>query len=224
MNNLIPPSFNTLKKLIATLFLVLFALPFCEVNILTKNSQPFAIGVKSPSAIEAKNTLQTTYGWSIQRFERNTKQSNLQIKVSSSQTQIDTNSTDYWNSGKSRLTQSVQVPYGSKPMTSASTFFWRVKIWCKGKASKWSVVGTFHTNLKDNLENPSKVSDWKVKWIKLDSLFPWDRNEFHSQLSAPSFRKKFNLTHEIKYMALDLKPYFPKELNQYMSPINLLEA
>ena len=117
MNNLLPPSFNTLKKLIATLFLVLFALPFCEVNILTKNLQPFAIRVKSPSIIDAKNTLQSTYGWSIQPFTKKTKKIHFKIKISSSQALLEATSPEFWNSGNIHSSQSIQVNKVSGKLT-----------------------------------------------------------------------------------------------------------
>jgi len=186
------------KLLPKGVLLLLFILFFCEEYTLSQKQQPFAIRVESLSEPMALNTLQPRFGWSIQRFGKNTKQTASQIQVSSSQALLKANSPDFWDSGKKASSQSVQVPYGGKPLTSASTFYWRVKIWCNGKASAWSQVGTFHTGLKDNPENPTSTNDWKANWIGLDSIFPWDRNEFHSQLAARYFRKEFNLQKEIK--------------------------
>jgi len=162
------------KLLPKGVLLLLFILFFCEEYTLSQKQQPFAIRVESLSEPMALNTLQPRFGWSIQRFGKNTKQTASQIQVSSSQALLKANAPDFWDSGKKASSQSVQVPYGGKPLTSASTFYWRVKIWCNGKASAWSQVGTFHTGLKDNPENPTSTNDWKANWIGLDSIFPWD--------------------------------------------------
>ena len=190
--------FRTSKKQFYSLFLLLLGLFLCEVSISAKKSQPFAIRVESLANPGALNTLQPRFGWSIQPIGRNTKQTHSQIQVSSSQALLRANSPDFWDSGKIASDCSVQLPYAGKSLTSATTFYWRVKVWCNGKPTAWSVVGTFHTGLKDNPENPSKGSDWKANWIGLDSIFPWDRNEFHSQLAARYFRKTFQLQKEIK--------------------------
>lgn len=186
------------KKQLFRLLILLFSLTFCEVALFAQKPILFAMRVESRSEIEALNTTQPRFGWSIQRFERNAKQTHLQIQVSSSQALLGANSPDFWDSGKKRSSQSVQVPYEGKTLTSASTFYWRARIWCNGKASDWSSVGTFHTGLKDNPEKPSENNDWKANWIGLDSIFPWDRNEFHSRLAARYFRKEFHLAKEIK--------------------------
>jgi alpha-L-rhamnosidase len=189
---------SSFNRRLSTLFLVLFTLIICEGDVFAKKSQAFALRVESRSEIDALNTLQPRFGWLIQQFGRNTKQTHLQIQVSSSQALLEANSPDLWDSGKIRTEQSVQVPYGGKTLTSASAFYWRVKIWCNGKPSAWSSVANFHTGLKDNPTNPSINTDWKANWIGLDSIFPWDRNEFHSQLAARYFRKTFKLPKEIQ--------------------------
>jgi len=198
MKHLATPSKKALKGPQKTLLLLMFGLLLCEVSIQAKKSQPFAIRVESTAEPVALNTIQPRFGWAIQQFARNTKQTHLQIQVSSSQALLKANSPDFWDSGKIKSNQSVQVPYAGKNLTSATTFYWRVKIWCNGKATKWSAIQTFHTGLKDNPGDPAKNSDWKARWIGLDSIFPWDRNEFHSQLAARYFRKTINISKEIQ--------------------------
>ena len=160
--------------------------------------QPFAIRVESVAEPLALNTLQPRFGWAIQENGRNTKQTSYQIQVSSSQALFGSNTPDFWDSGKINTDRSVQVPYAGRNLPSATTFYWRVKVWLNGRPTGWSSVGTFHTGLKDNPENPSVNNDWKAKWIGLDSIFPWDRNEFHSQLAARYFRKTVKLPKEIQ--------------------------
>jgi alpha-L-rhamnosidase len=158
----------------------------CEAWQFREKITPVAMTVESRISVEAINTLQPRFGWEIQNFERNTKQTHYQLLVASSQALLSANMGDFWDSGKTPSMQSVQIAYRGKRLLSASTYYWKVRVWCSGKPSVWSKTVSFHTGLNDE-------TDWKASWIGLDSIFSWDRHELHSRLSARYFRKEFNL-------------------------------
>lgn len=99
--------------------------------------------------------------WKLKEAQvtRGQKQKAYQILVSSSLEQLKKNNGDVWDSGKVATDQSVNNSYKGAPLTSATPYFWKVKVWDKdGNASNWSNVGKFSMGLL-------KQSDWKGDWI-----------------------------------------------------------
>ncbi len=97
-----------------------------------------------------------------------------------------------WDSGKIPADSSFLISYNGIPLSSATRYSWRVKVWDgRGKASGWSTEASFTTGILSD-------SEWQCRWIGA----PWqsDAPSLHSgELSpAPLLRRSFAITKDIK--------------------------
>jgi alpha-L-rhamnosidase len=135
------------------------------------------------------DVLQPRLSWQINSDVRGTEQTHYEIVVASSRQKL--GNPDIWSSGKINSNESIHVPYAGKPLTSATTYYWAVKIWTNVPGVVESEIASFSTGLL-------KSTDWKARWIGLDRAFAWDSVTQWSRLSARYFRKQFNAPAEVK--------------------------
>ena len=83
-----------------------------------------------------------------------------------------------WDSGKVASDRSINVEYDGKPLSSASRYEWKVRVWDgDGKPSEWSRPATWTTGLL-------KPEDWHGKWVRApkfeqkNPVSPWLRKTF----------------------------------------------
>ena len=121
----------------------------CEYNF-----NPTAVGVPQPRlswALEAPPT------------ERGVRQTACQILVASSEELLRQDKGDLWGSGKIATDESVNLQYRGKPLASAQTCFWKVRVWDqKNQASDWSAPARWTMGLL-------KAGDWNAKWLGYES-------------------------------------------------------
>jgi alpha-L-rhamnosidase len=99
--------------------------------------------------------------WVLNHTDRAQKQSAYQLEVSDNAKFA---GSDVWDSGRVSGSDSIQIEYGGKPLTSDTAYFWRVRYWdANGEESPWSATATFSTGLL-------QASDWKAKWISGGNL------------------------------------------------------
>ena len=99
--------------------------------------------------------------WQVEagKNRRGVMQGAYQILVASSADLLRHDQADLWDSGPVQSDQSLHVAYGGKPLSSAETCFWKVRIWDQeGNASAWSEPAKWTMGLL-------KPSDWKAQWI-----------------------------------------------------------
>jgi alpha-L-rhamnosidase len=134
---------------------------------------------------------------------RGLRQSAYRILVASSERALRANSGDLWDSGKVESSQSTQVVYHGKPLTSGMAAFWKVQVWDQeGAASNWSTPAEWSMGLLEN-------RDWTGKWIGHDekgvvkdpgspyvalehARWIWDRD--HAEGVAPAGDRFFRTT------------------------------
>ena len=142
----------------------------------------------NPLGIDEKQPL---LSWQIVSQKRGVKQESYQILAASSLEKLANNEGDLWNSGKVNGSESIQVKYKGKELTSLTKCFWKVKIWTTVGESEWSENHFWTMGLL-------YYKDWPKGWIGFDRAFPWDSIETDSRLSARYFRKEFQNTKTIK--------------------------
>ena len=130
-------------------------------------------------------------------------QTSWEIRVAGTREKLLNGEADLWNSGKINSSQSFNVVYGGKTLTSRQDCWWQVRTWDKnGNMSEWSEPAFWSMGLL----NPG---EWKAQWIGA----PWQgeepipdpvRGENRQSVlkemppPAPLLRKKINITKEIK--------------------------
>ncbi len=88
-----------------------------------------------------------------------------QVLVSSEKKKIEENIGDFWDSGKIKTNQTVNVEMAGKPLNPNSVYFWKVRIWDhQNKPSEYSAVQEFRTG--DFGEKLTSHNWFQVKQIK----------------------------------------------------------
>jgi len=99
------------------------------------------------------------FSWVLTSPLRGQMQSAYRILVATGKDKLDADVGDKWDSGKAASARSVNVAYQGRPLASAETCWWKVRVWDQdGKASAWSAPATFEMGLL-------KRTDWQGKWI-----------------------------------------------------------
>src|SRR5690349_14618079 len=110
--------------------------------------------LSSPLGLDERHPRLT---WRVESSERGEKQTAYQIIVASDPSKFD--SPDLWDSGKVSSSQTINVVYSGKPLTSRQLCFWKVKVWNKdGQPSPWSETAKWTMGLL-------KPEDWKADYI-----------------------------------------------------------
>jgi alpha-L-rhamnosidase len=152
------------------LFLGLFSLMFPIPAIFAAASQ----GVVRPVDLRCEyrtnpmgvDALAPRLSWKLEAADptaRELSQSAFQVLVASSETLLLRDQGDLWDSGKVGTDKSIQIPYAGKPLSSGELVWWKVRVWDnQANPSAWSGPARWSMGLL-------AASDWKGKWIGLDS-------------------------------------------------------
>ncbi|HOK77224.1 MAG TPA: hypothetical protein PLW35_05815, partial [Verrucomicrobiota bacterium] len=117
---------------------------------------------QNPMAVDAPTPR---LSWIIEApaNQRGVRQTAWQVLVASSEDLLKQNKGDLWDSNKTPGDDSVNIIYAGKPVPSAQTVFWKVRVWDQNdQPSNWSAPARWTTGLL-------KASDWKAQWIGYDS-------------------------------------------------------
>jgi alpha-L-rhamnosidase len=108
------------------------------------------------------------FSWILDSERRDEKQTAYQVVVDG-----------LWDSGRIASDRSIHVEYGGKPLSPATRYIWKVRVWdAEGKPSEWSKPATFSTALKQ----------WSAKWIGNDEPV---KNGDTRRLPARYLRREF---------------------------------
>jgi len=83
--------------------------------------------IRAPETEVEIYDLQPEFGWTVPLTSK--FQSGYQILVSSSQSKINTNNGDVWDSKRVASNQSTDVAYEGNPLEANKTYYWKVRIW-----------------------------------------------------------------------------------------------
>ncbi|PWG06675.1 family 78 glycoside hydrolase catalytic domain [Polaribacter aquimarinus] len=132
-----------------------------------------------------------SFSWQLPVSEGVLSQSAYQIVVASSPDLLPDNA-DLWNSKKQQTAQSTWVKYAGAALQSRQKVYWQVKYWDQDhESSKWSEISHFELGLLSN-------SDWKAKWIGLDTKREKVIGSQDNILHRPQYlRKGFELSNDV---------------------------
>ena len=130
------------------------------------------------------DAAQPRLSWVLLSSRRGQKQTACQILAASSADLLRHDQGDLWDTGRLATGQSIQMPYGGKPLQSRQRCFWKVRVWDKdGKASAYSPPAFFEMGLLE-------PADWHGQWIAQTT----DTNS----APAPLLRRAFVLDGKIE--------------------------
>lgn len=169
---------------------VFFSLISCTEKENLKSAENLTVseGFKNPIGFYDDKP---TFSWKLPVTEKNKRQSAYHIVVASSPDLLP-NTPDLWDSKKQETDQSTWVKYNGKPLQSRQKVYWQVKYWNQDEeASAWSDINYFELGLLDN-------SDWKAKWIGLDTAKDSIRGRGKVLIHKPQYlRKDFELSNDV---------------------------
>jgi alpha-L-rhamnosidase len=153
-----------------------------NLEVSAKPSPPDALlvnGVSNPLAIE-RNSVRFT--WRLANADRGERQTACQILVASSPERLDSETGDWWDSGKMDSDQSASFEYAGHTLPPAKRCWWKVRIWDQtGTVSPYSTPAWFDAGLNQN--------EWTARYI-------WDGTTNVNNFAY--FRKAFSVTRQPK--------------------------
>lgn len=104
------------------------------------------------------------FSWIVNSSKADDVQSGYKIMVATSPQLLGKDLPDLWNTGSVSSDQSINIKYAGKPLSSNSSYWWKVKTLNKlGGESTWSSIQKFNTS---DL-NAARKWPGESKWIKL---------------------------------------------------------
>jgi len=149
-------------------------IPFLLLSIipLHRSIQPVRLRceyLQNPQGIDA---LRPRLSWQDTSTSRDQRQTAFEIQVErvkgpfGTPPSINSNKDFVWDTGKVFSDQSTNFFYSGKALTSGQQYSWKVRVWSQdGARSSWSKLSYWSTGLLN-------ATDWKGKWIGLDSGSP----------------------------------------------------
>lgn len=110
-------------------------------GLIERYKDPFS-GVPTELKVALPPTYLPEYAWLVPKEA--VSQKAYQILVASSQTNIDNNIGDVWNSGQVRQNASSHITHKGAALQSGKTYFWKVRIWdADNRLSDYSAPQSF---------------------------------------------------------------------------------
>ncbi len=131
--------------------------------------------------------------WIVTSDQRNQRQSAYRILVAGSEKELAADRGDLWDSGRVESAETVNLPYGGKPLASRQRCYWKVMAWdAAGKPSPWSQPGQWSMGLL-------KPGDWKAQWISFLDESPLEASQ-QKMVFPPAryYRKPLQADKEIR--------------------------
>ena len=101
-----------------------------------------------------------------------------EIRVASSKEGLLSDKPDLWQSGKVISSESINLAYNGKPLSSRQDCWWQVRVWDRdNKISEWSEPSFWSMGLL-------KPEDWKASWIGS----PWQNESPIPRLQMPEMK------------------------------------
>lgn len=141
------------------------------------------------------DVLQPRLSWKMGTTfsERGQKQTAYQILVASSQALLDADKGDLWDSGQVTSSESVNIVYNGKPLTTGQSCFWKVRLAnSEGSWSDWSRPACWKMGLFPK--------DWEAQWIGSADMAAQSvgGKPVNNKMADPWLRKEFVLTESPK--------------------------
>ncbi|MHA7943608.1 sulfatase-like hydrolase/transferase [Formosa sp. 3Alg 14/1] len=147
-------------------------------ELIAKNSDEFRAGpsdltvelIRQPESEVKIFDLKPEFGWTVPLSSK--YQSAYQLLVASSETIINANNGDVWDSGQVRSSQSTNVDFGGKPLKIGETYYWKVRIWDEeNRLVDYSKAQKFTIGESDNyiISTENKFVTDKIKPSKFEN-------------------------------------------------------
>ncbi len=132
---------------------------FANTSAVRADLSPEQLSCEYKSDPIAVDSARPRLFWKVASRDRGEIQTAYQIVASSSRSRLSAGTADLWDTGKVTSSETIQIPYSGKPLSSGQQVFWQVRVWDRnGKPSRWSRPATWTAGLL-------QPADWTAKWI-----------------------------------------------------------
>lgn len=177
-----------MKKLLSFFITLLFATKIIAASAVgvydlkVENlNNPFGIDITAPR-----------FSWKTSSDKKNTVQKSYQILIASSWENLNQDNGDLWNSGIVLSDNQLWISYSGKKLRCNQQVYWKIRVETNKGNSGWSKEQTFSVGLLGE-------SDWKGRWIGLETMQPGEQRGMHTRLAARYFRKDYKLKGTVKH-------------------------
>lgn len=135
-------------------------------------------GRTAPLGVEA---LHPKLSWRLEARTglRGVRQTAYRVLAATTPERLTERDADLWDSAKVKSDADAWIPYGGRPLPSASRCWWKVQVWDqKGRSCGWSRPARWDTGLY-------REAQWGAQWIGAPAVCEKE--------GAPCFRKAFTL-------------------------------
>ncbi|HXB09354.1 MAG TPA: family 78 glycoside hydrolase catalytic domain, partial [Puia sp.] len=130
--------------------------------------------------------------WGMESNVADQYQSAYRILVASSKALLDKGIGDWWDSGKIRDSESINIVSGGRALEPFTRYYWKVMVWNQhGRTKGWSDMAWFETGMLG-------AANWKGKWIGDNRPVPVTDADFYKDDPAPLFRKSFAIARKVR--------------------------
>jgi alpha-L-rhamnosidase len=113
--------------------------------------------LSNPMGVDVQNPR---FSWVLHHTERAQIETAYQILIAGSAESLGRDTGDAWDSGKVASSDSTQMVYAGKGLSSGKTYYWKVRYWdTAGNASPYSAAAQFEMGLLSR-------DEWKGQWIE----------------------------------------------------------
>src|SRR5579859_3810327 len=133
----------------------------------------------TPIGVDAREPL---LSWTLTSDKRGEYQTAYRILASSSLTKLENNIADLWDSSRVQSSNSINIAYTGKSLSSGQRVYWKVCVWDRFgnpttySPASWWEMGMLHPN------------DWQARWITRSPSMEADTN---GEAPAPLLRDEF---------------------------------
>lgn len=148
--------------------------------------------LKDPLGIDCKKP-RLSWKFGAPLYSRGKVQTAYHILVSSSESKLGQDIGDMWDSGWVSSSESVNITYNGKELSSDTEYYWKVQIKDETNSiSKWSPAAKWRSGIFQE--------DWTAKWIGSEEM---EKKNHHgeprnNEMYDPWFRKTFFINNNIK--------------------------
>jgi len=161
---------------------------------------------QNPLAIDSPDPR---LSWVLTSNKRAQRQTAYHILVAASPHALAQNRGDLWDTGKVTSSETLNVTYAGRPLTSGQACYWKVRIWDHAdRPTQWSQPATWEVALLES-------SDWAAAWLSDGKTNPPTDTSVFTPDPAPLFRKEFTLAKPLRSARLHITGigYYEASLN-----------
>ena len=130
--------------------------------------------------------------WELEGSGFNRSQTAYQIQVSSDLAKLEKNQADLWDTDKVISSQTNQIDYKGKKLSSGQEGWWRVRTWDEnGRVGPWSSAAKWELG-------KLKVTDWQAQWIGYDTNPFTKRNTTYHLPPSPYLRTQKKIEKDVE--------------------------